>query len=367
MVHTAIPYIDLKTEYKQIREQVLRELDRVLGAGEFILREDLSLFESKVGALIGSSHVVGVNSGFDALYMSLRLLGLSGGDEVIVPSYTFSASVAAIVEAGAIPVFADIGPDLNMDPQSVSERISERTKAIMPVHLSGRPCDMDCLCQLAEKHNLTIIEDSAQAFGSTLNDKWLGTFGLFGCFSLHPLKSLSVPGDGGFVVTDNDAYAVRLRELRDHGRSQDGRHSQLGRNSRLDNIHAAIANIKLQYFASWAARRQQVAKCYQRQLKGLSGVEILSTPKNASVVWSTFPLIVVEGIDELEKTLRDQQIEVFRHYRLPVHKMKPFVHMSNNLPVTDMLCERVLYLPIHPFIEDDTVQFICEAIKRALS
>lgn len=358
-----IRYIDLGAEYAAIRAQVQQCLEQVFAAGDFILRDEVRRFETSICKLTGAVHAVGVNSGFDALRLSLECLELAPGDEVIVPAYTFIATAAAVVEAGGVPVFADCGEDLNIDPLEISRLVSSRTRAVIPVHLHGRPCDMDTIMDLSRDWGLAVIEDACQAFGSTLHQRAVGTFGDFGCFSLHPLKSLSVPGDGGFILTGNDRHADRLRCRRDHGRKE-GKYIMPGVNSRLDNLHASVANLKLEHFSDWAAARGSAARRYAQALAHVPGVKTLPEPGGAEVVWSCYPLIC-DGARDLRDVLHEAGIEHLPGFDPPVHKLPPFVSKTV-LPRAERLAPMVTLLPMHPFLKPLEITRVAQAVKDAV-
>ncbi|MBF0187983.1 MAG: DegT/DnrJ/EryC1/StrS family aminotransferase [Magnetococcales bacterium] len=368
-----VPYVDLPGEYASMREELLAAVDAVFSRGAFILREEVTRLEQRLAERAGVAHAIGLGSGFDALHLGLIALGIGAGDEVIVPSYTFAASVSAIVRTGATPVFCDIGPDLNLDVQDLARRITSRTRAIMPVHLSGRPCDLDALHDLARTHTLNIIEDAAQAIGSTHRQRWLGSVGQVGCFSLHPLKTLSVGGDGGILLCHDDTIAHTVRTLRDHGRDPDHPEKQItmmGVNSRLDTLHAAVANLKLDRLPRMIQERQRVVDGYRRALSGLPSLRLLDAPPHARVAWSTFPVIVdAPSLDvaALVAGLRAQGVEAFRHFETPVHRLPPFAATSTSLPRTEALCRNTLYLPLHPTVSSEQVRYVGNVLETLIS
>lgn len=359
-----VPYIDLEREYAHFRDRILDATNRVMASGSFILREDVTLFEERICQMTDADHCIGVNSGYDALYLALRMLDLEAGDEVILPSYTFIATASAVVQAGGVPVFADIRDDLNIDPGHVRKLITEKTRSIIPVHLNGVPCDMPALKEIAVNHGLSIIEDAAQAIGSTLDGSFTGTLGDYGCFSMHPLKTLSVPGDGGFILCRDDNAAARLRSLRDHGRAK-GTHEVAGINSRLDNLHAAVANVKLDDFSVLAEGRRKAAAMYRDALGDDVQVRLLEEPQGSRVVWSNFP-VITDDADRLEAELRDAGIEVFRHFKTPVHALPAFSGVKARVPVTEQLCVKTVHLPIHPFLTEAEVALVADTIQKVV-
>lgn len=361
----AVPYVDLPAEYASLRREALDRLDDVLSRGAFILRDEVHQLEQRLAKRLGTAHVVGVGSGHDALFLTLKALGIGPGHEVIVPAYTFVATAATVAHTGATPVFADILPDLNMDPAHAASLVGPRTRAIIPVHLSGRPCRMDELAALAREHGLHVVEDAAQAMGSTLDGRALGSLGAAGCFSLHPLKLLSVPGDGGFVATDDDVLAEALGRLRDHGRLPGGDHL-LGYNSRLDNLHAALALIKLDHLDQWIEARRRAAGHYARALADIPDLVLPSEPPGSVVAWSTYPVLSPRA-DDLERALIQGGVECFRHFRTPAHRTTAFAGCGAALPVTERLCDQAVYLPMHPFLSEEHIETVALAARGGLA
>ena len=248
-----IKFINLLGQHQSIAKEMKKEFDKIFLNSSFVLREHVTKFEKDIAKKLNVKYVVGLNSGTDALLMALAQLNLKKGDEILTPSHTYVATVSAIVHVGAKPVFIDIAEDFNIDVNEIEKKIGKRTKAILPVHLNGRSCDMKAITKLSKKYKIPVIEDAAQSFGSKINNKYTGTFGQSGAFSLHPMKNLSVPGDGGFLVTNNKRIFQNVCLLRDHGRSRVKRNFKLksaylkcfGFNSRLDNLHASVALLKL--------------------------------------------------------------------------------------------------------------------------
>ena len=241
-----VKYVDLRQSYLNQKEEIDTAINRVMMNGSFILRDDVSKFEERIASFIGTEYAVGVNSGTDALILSCIAAGLKENDEVITVGHTFVATVAAIHHCGAKPVLVDIDKDFNIDINKIEERITNKTKAIIPVHLNGRSCNMDSIMHLAKKYDLIVIEDACQSVGAKFNNQNVGTFGLFSCFSLHPMKSLNCSGDGGYITTNNKELYERLLALRNNGQSLDKTDIyEFGYSSRLDNLQAAIANIRL--------------------------------------------------------------------------------------------------------------------------
>jgi len=267
-----IKYINLQAQHNSIKKEIKKKIESIFSRSAFILRQEVIDFEKKITKLLKIKYCVALNSGTDALLMSLSQIKIKKGDEIIVPSHTYVASVGAIKHIGAEPVFIDIRDDFNLDPNEIVKKISKKTRAIMVVHLNGRCCEMDKIMSIARKYKLKVIEDCAQAFGSKYKNKNAGSFGLSGAFSLHPMKNLNVPGDGGFLITNNKKVYSNVLLLRDHGRERkNGKEirKSYGLNSRLDNLHAGIALIKLKYFKKWVNKRRSIAKQYCFNLSDL--------------------------------------------------------------------------------------------------
>ena len=248
-----VPFVGFIQQYQDQREEIIEIVDRVLGAGDLIMREQMEEFEAHLAEFCGVKHALGVSNGTDALHLMMRAADIGPSDEVITVSHTFVATAAAIVHAGATPVLVDIGDDRNMDMDALEAAITARTKAIAPVHLNGRICDMDRLMDIADRHGLLVLEDAAQCLGATYRGKQGGSFGLAGTFSFYPAKLLGALGDGGALITDDDDLALRVSRLRNHGRMPDGEVSEWSFNNRLDNFHAAVLDMRLQHLPEWLA------------------------------------------------------------------------------------------------------------------
>ncbi len=271
-----VRFVDYPTHYRRMESEIDTAIKKILLGGDFILREQLRRFEENIASFVGVKYAAGVNSGTDALHLSLLAAGVGPGDEVITVAHTFVASVAVIVHCGATPILVDVQEDFNMNIAQVEQAISPRTKAIMPVYLNGRLCDMERLMAIARRHNLSVIEDAAQALGATFDGRKAGSFGLTGCFSFYPAKVLGGIGDGGMVTTDSQEIDEKIRLFRDHGQQREtGEIMFYGFNSRLDNIHAAILDVKLKYLPRWIERRRELANLYEQ---GLSRLPQIKTP-----------------------------------------------------------------------------------------
>ena len=366
-----VKYIDLYAQNYSIKKSINREVNKVFRESAFILRDNVTKFEEKIKKYLGVKYCLGLNSGTDALLMIMSQLNLKKKDEVIVPSHTYVASVSAIKHVGAEPVFADIADDYNVDPNSIESKISKRTKAIMVVHLNGRSCQMDKINKLAKKYNLHVIEDAAQSLGAKFKNKYVGNFGLASAFSLHPMKSLSVPGDGGFLTTNSKKIYIRTKLLRDHGRLNTSKGSKricYGVNSRLDNLHAGIALIKLKYFANWIKKRRFIANYYNKNLSGLKRYGLL-TPNfkdKKNFFFDTFNSYVVrvKNRKKFKDFMNKKGIEVFSHLDKGVHLEKNLYNKKVILPITEKIEKEIISLPIYPELKKNKQKYIINAIKE---
>jgi len=359
-----VPFIDLATPHQALREPLLRAVEACLVGGDFVLGEALRSFESALQPLTGSAHVVGVNSGTDALVLALQACGIGPGDEVITPPNSFWATAAAIDRVGARPVFVDVREDLNIDPALIEAAINERTRALLVVHLTGRPCEMDQIVAIAETHRLSLIEDCAQAFGATYGAQPVGSFGEAGCFSFHPLKPLGGCGDGGAVTTGCAEIHAFLLKMRNHGLADRGRVEFWGANSRLDSMQAALLQVKLAHQASWADRRRAIAKQYQQGLGALVGVPVERQAEHA--VCQTF-IIRTPRRDALREQLTRCGVDTRVHYPVPIH-LQPAAaglgYQRGQFPVAEQLADEMISLPIYAELTDVQVAQVIDSIQE---
>ena len=361
-----VPFIDYPRQYQKMRKEILDTVDTVLGRGDVMLRGQLRDFEEHLASFVGTKFSVGTSNCTDSLHLSLRAAGVGPGDEVITVSHTFVATAAAIHHAGAVPVLVDIGDDHNMDLDSAERAITRRAKAIMPVHLNGRLCDMERLMSLAEAHRLIVIEDTAQALGGSFKGKKGGDWGLAGCFSFYPAKLLGAYGDAGALVTSDEEFAGRIRQLRDHGRMADGDVSGWAFNCRLDNLHAAILDLKLKQVPSWIARRREIAALYHRLLSGMPQLLPPPPPAGDGAYFDVFQNyeIEAESRDRLKEHLREKGIEIFIQWGgRGVHQFKALGLTGFRLPRTERMFERSLLLPMHTELTNDQVEYVCRSIR----
>lgn len=361
-----IPFFNYFEVFERHRADYLRIFDEVCSRGAFIMQKDLSAFEEALAAFLHVKHAIGVADGTNALMLGLRAMEIGIGDEVIVPSHTFVASVASIHLVGATPILADCGADHLVDPVSVESLVSARTKAIMPVHLNGRTCAMDALAAVAQKHGLQIIEDAAQGLGSTFRGKHAGTFGACGTFSFYPAKSLGCFGDGGAVVTNDSTVADRLRQLRDHGRASTGAVECWGTNSRLDNLQAAFLHFKLMHFEGEITRRREIAGCYHKALSSIDDLTLPPSPED-DIHFDCFQNYELESgrRDELRSFLASRGIGTLIQWggkAVHQHEALRFKHVT--LPKTELLFQRCFMLPMNTSLSDDDVDYVCQAVRE---
>lgn len=359
-----VRFVGYKQQYKEIGNEIMDAVKRVMENGDFILRKDLEDFEKNIASFIGTKYAVGVNSGTDALYLSLIAAGIKPGDEVITVAHTFLATVGAIVNCRATPILIDVRDDFNIDVDQIENVITPKTKAILPVHLNGHLCEMDRIMEIAEKHDLLVIEDAAQALGAKFNDKKGGSFGLSGCFSFYPAKILGTAGDGGLVSTNDEDFAIRIRELRDNGRTSSGGVNGYGFCSRLDNLHAAILNVKLKHLPKWIERRREIARMYDKGLEGLSGLK--QHPISDNRFFDVYQNYVIRSKkrDELREYLKKEGIETLISWPIPMHKHKSLNLSQFKLPKTEQISNEVLSLPMYPELSNEDVEVVIESIRK---
>ncbi|HVF39208.1 MAG TPA: DegT/DnrJ/EryC1/StrS family aminotransferase [Gemmatimonadaceae bacterium] len=362
----AIPFFNYRGAFAAREEEFLAIIRDVLRRGAFIQQKDLAEFEEALAQYLGVKHALGVGNATDGLIFAFRAAGLQPGDEVIFPSHTMVASPAAVAHVGGVPVPVDCGPDHLIDPLAVAAAITDRTRAIMPVHLNGRTCDMDALGELAAQHGLMIIEDAAQALGSMFRGRYAGTFGRAAAFSFYPAKILGCFGDGGAVVTDDDAIAERVRLLRDHGRNEQGEVELWGFNSRLDNMQAAILHAQFRDYGTIVSRRRDIARLYNGLLSSLPEVTLPPAPDSDAAHFDVFQNYEIEAErrDELRSFLAERGVGTIVQWGgTPVHKFSR-LGFDVVLPATERVFERCLMLPMNMMVTDDEVErvatLICE-------
>jgi dTDP-4-amino-4,6-dideoxygalactose transaminase len=351
-----VPLVDVQRQFAELEEELLAAVQRVCKSGRFVLGPDCQQLEEAIAGYCHAKHAIACASGSDALLLALMAHDVGPGDEVVMPSYTFFATAAAAARLGAKPVFTDIEPHhFNLAPELVEAAITPKTKAILPVHLYGQCADMAPLAAVAERHSLPIIEDAAQAIGAEYFGKRAGAIGNVGCFSFYPTKNLGGFGDGGMLTTNSDPLAARLKLLRVHGMEPRYYHQQLGINSRLDSIQAAVLNVKLKHLDRWTGRRQDLAARYHELFGGCGLDDVIRRPwaaANCRHVWNQYVIRVLDGRrDALRQHLAERKIGTEIYYPVPLHAQQCFAYLgykAGSLPETERAARETLALPIFP-------------------
>jgi dTDP-4-amino-4,6-dideoxygalactose transaminase len=361
-----VPYFDLKLQYSGLREEIRAALDRVCQNAAFILGEEVEKFEQAFAEFCGVKHSVALNSGTSALHLALISAGIGPGDEVITSSNTFIATAEAISYTGAKPVFVDIDPaTANIDPKLIEKAITKQTRAIIPVHLYGRPADMDGITKIAEQHRLLVIEDACQAHGAKYNGKTVGGFGHAAAFSFYPGKNLGAYGEGGALTTNDEEVAKLVRSLRSHGESTRYFHKYIGYNYRMDGFQAAVLNVKMKRLAEWTAKRQACASLYRELLSG-AHVQLLEDPPESECVYHLF-VVYVEDRDQVRIELEKRGVQTAIHYPLPVHLQEAFAQLGygrGSLPHTERACERCISMPLFPEMTEEQVRYAAKTLAE---
>lgn len=359
-----VPFVDPREHYRRLKSEIDFAITDTLARGDLVLRSQLRAFEEHLAAFVGTKYAVGVNSCYHALHFCLLASGIGKGDEVITVGHTFAATVSAIVHTGAVPVLVDVRRDYNIDPDKLESAITTRTKAVIPVHLNGRICEMDTIRSIADKHGVLIIEDAAQALGANYNGTSAGAFGLAGCFSFYPFKSLGGIGDGGAITTNDPELAQFATLLRFNGEDRGtGEFHHHGYTALLDNVQAAVLDVKLQYLPAWIEHRRKVANRYRQ---GLDGVGSLSLPHfEGSCYFDSYQNYVIRSTqrDTLRQHLRDKGVETLIHWQKPMWEHKGLGLGEPNLPETKRICREVISLPMSAETTDEQVDITVEAIK----
>lgn len=360
-----IPFVDLKAQYRSIKEEIDCAVGRLLESAEFVLGSEVDAFEEEFARYWGARYGVALNSGTSALHLALLAEGVGSGDEVVTVPFTFVATVAAILYTGARPVFVDIDPrTLTMSPGDLEAAITPRTKAILPVHLHGHPADMDPIMACAHRHDIAVIEDAAQAHGAKYKNRPVGSLGNLACFSFYPGKNLGAYGEGGMVVTDKPAIAERIRMLRDWGQSRRHHHEVLGFNYRMDGIQGAILRVKLHHLEQWTEARRANADTYTRLLAGTC----VSTPVVAPDVRHVYHIYAVRSAfrDQLNLSLTEAGVQTGFHYPIPVHLQQAYRdprYRQGDFPHSERAASEVLSLPMYPELTHRQIEFISERIR----
>jgi dTDP-4-amino-4,6-dideoxygalactose transaminase len=362
-----VPYINYPQQYQKMRQEILDTIDTVLSQGDVMLRQQLRDFETNLAAFVDTKYAVGTSNCTDAIHLTLRAAGIGPGDEVVTVSHTFVATASAIHHAGATPVLVDINEDHNMKVDSIESVITPHTKAIIPVQLNGRLCDMDKLQSIVERHDLIMIEDAAQALGGSFKSIKGGAWGLAGCFSFYPAKLLGAYGDAGAVVTNSAEIAEKVRLLRNHGRQSDGDIAEWSFNCRMDNLHAAILDLKLKQVPAWIERRREIASIYHEYLSDISQLLLPCPPIEDDIYYDVFQNyeIEAENRNHLRAYLQENGIETLIPWGGKGIHQFPTLNLTHyQLPRTELMFDRALMLPIHCELTDDQVVYVAETIRH---
>jgi len=391
-----IPLIDLKAQYKSIAEDLDRVTKEVLSSASYIMGKNVTEFEKEFAEYIGVKHAISVGNGTDALVIALKSLGIGHGDEVITSPFTYFASAEVISAVGATPVFVDVEKEtFNIDPTKIEEKITKKTKAIIPVHIFGQSARMDEINQIAQKYNLKVIEDACQAVGSKYKEKMIGTLSDVACFSFFPTKNLSCAGDGGMIVTSDDNIATIARALRTHGSGETGQKAYnllnniteeietfkggddtvynplkyynylIGVNSRLDAIQAAILRVKLPHLDKWNSRRREIAKIYDEKFKNLNVVVPIIDEENETVYHQY--ILQCENRDAILNKLKERGVATGVYYPVPLHLQKVYKDLGykeGDMPVAEYLSHRTFAIPVYPELTEQEINYIVESIKE---
>jgi dTDP-4-amino-4,6-dideoxygalactose transaminase len=362
-----IPFVDLKKEYAAIQDDVSKAIQRVLEKQRFIQGEESQSFEEEFCHYVGVKHGIAVNSGSDALFLTVKALGIKKGDEVITVSNTYISTVDAITRSGAKPVLVDIDPKTyTIDVSKARDKIGARTKVILPVHMYGHPAQMGEIAELASKHGLLVVEDASHAHGSEYKGKKVGALGDAACFSFYPSKNLGAYGDAGIILTNNSQLSDKLAAFRNYGQRKKNRHEFIGVNSRMDEIQAAILRAKLPYLDQWNDARRESAALYTELL----GERKIVTPLEEKYAKHVYHLYVIrcKRRNIVQKELGRRGVETGIHYPMPVHKQKAYTELGfrTRLPITEKASREILSLPMHPWLTKDEVTYVTNTIKDAL-
>lgn len=365
----SVPFVDLRAQYAQIREQVDEQMHEVLDRATFVGGPQVVAFEEAFAAYVGVRHAIGVANGTDALLLALKAFGVGPGDEVITAANTFIATAEAIVHAGARPVFVDIDPrTYTLDVSGIERAITPRTKAVIPVHLYGHPAELTPILEIAHRHGVPVIEDAAQAHGAEYRGRRVGAWGHAACFSFYPTKNLGAFGDAGAVVTNDDRIALTVRKLRDHGSLKKYEHDLIGYNSRLDALQAAVLRVKLKYLDQWNEMRRENARVYDNSLSEVPGIVMPLTLDESKHVYHLYVIRVERGSrDDLQQYLRVRGIQTSIHYPEPLHRTAPLGHLryqEGDFPVAEMCAKAILSLPMYPGLEKRLIEYVARHVRN---
>jgi len=359
-----VRFVEPAKLYRTLKTELDNAYYDVMSTGQLIDRAHLKSFEENLARFVGTRYAVGLNSGYDALHMSLRAAGIGPGDEVIVPAHTFVATCSAVVNVGATPVLVDVARDFNIDVRLIEPAITSRTRAIIPVHLSGWMADMPAVMQIAEKYNLIVIEDACQSLGSTINGKGAGAWGLTGCFSFYPFKILGGYGDGGAITTNSEEVALFARRMRFNGEDREtGEYHGHGFTCLLDNLQAAFLDVKLRYMLRWIERRKQIAEKYRNSLSDLSDLLLPHYSRPGSDhVYQNYTIRSKQGND-FSEYLKQHGVEVLTQFRKPYYKHAALNLEDKGFPETEALSREVCSLPMNVEIDDEDINYVISVVR----
>ena len=365
-----VPLLDLKAQYAALRDSLHQAVERVMDSQRFVLGDEVRALESSIADYCQTKHAIACASGSDALLLAFMALDIKAGDEVITTPFSFFATAAAITRLGGRPVFVDIDPrTYNIDPSRVADAITSRTKAIMPVHLYGQCAEMEPLLDLSERHGIPIVEDAAQAIGATDRDRRAGSMGLIGCFSFYPTKNLGGAGDGGILTANDDQIAQRLRRLRTHGGANEYEHTEVGVNSRLDELQAAVLNVKFPSLDQWSEERGRKADRYSQMLRDAQLSFTLVTPhvrSGARHIFHQYVIRVPGNRDALAEHLTQHGVGTKVYYPIPLHRQQCFHYLGYNdgdLPESESAARETLALPVYPELTEAQQSYVVDTIK----
>jgi dTDP-3-amino-3,4,6-trideoxy-alpha-D-glucose transaminase len=362
-----VPFLDLKAAYQSQKAEIDQAIAGVLERTDFILGESVAAFETEFAAYCEAPHAVGLGSGLEAIKLGLRACGIGPGDEVICPAHTFIATLFGISGVGALPKLVEVDDDsCNINPDLIEAAITPRTKAIIVVHLYGRPAEMDRVHEIAQRHHLLVFEDAAQAHGARYHGKRVGSFGKFAAFSLYPAKNLGAFGDGGVLVTGDTDLAKKVSAYRNYGCTIKYHHTEMGENSRLDTLHAAICRVKLKQLDETNRLRQLVADQYREKLSGIEGLQLPAPPDGADHVYHLF-VVRTARRDALVAHLQKNDIGCVVHYPVPCHLQpcyKNLGYVEGDFPVTERICREVLSLPLYPEISKQQIDAVVDVVRN---
>lgn len=360
-----VPLLDTKAQYHALKPDIQSALDEVLESGQYIMGPYVDRFEQAVAAYCGTKHAIGVANGTDALLLTLDALGIGPGDEVITSPFTFFASAEVISQVGATPVFIDIDPETyNMDARQLKGAITNRTKAVIPVHIFGQPVDMDEVVNISKEHGLYVVEDACQAIGATYKNRQVGSIGAAGCFSFFPTKNLGGFGDGGMVITNDDGLAKKIRILRVHGSNPKYYHSMIGYNSRLDPLQAAMLQVKLPHLDGWNRKRRELSDIYNAAFRDLP-VQLPKVHANREAVFHLY-IIQTDRRDLLMKFLESRGVSSGAYYPVPLHRQAVYAglgYAEGSLPVAERASTGTMALPLYPELTNGMQQYVIESVR----